>query len=84
MLPKKTGTDFYKDEILNFKVKDLQYGSVGIVKGVNDKTPQTLLEVEDDDGVVLIPVNDAFIKEIDRKNKLIIIETPEGLLDLRV
>ncbi len=84
LLPKREGTNFYKDEIQGFKVKDVQYGAIGIVRSVNDKTPQTLLEVEDDNGVVLIPVNDVFIKEIDRENKLIIVETPEGLLDLRI
>lgn len=84
MLPKKTGTDFYKDEIIGFKVEDVQFGTVGILKGINDHTPQTLFEVEDEHGVILIPVNDVFLKKIDRKNKLILVETPEGLLDLRI
>jgi len=84
LLPKKTGTNFYKDEIIGFKVEDVKYGYVGVLKGINDHTPQTLFEVEDDKGVILIPVNDTFLKEIDRKNKLIIVDTPEGLLDLRL
>jgi 16S rRNA processing protein RimM len=84
MLPKKTGKDFYKDEILDFNVVDVNFGNVGVVKGVNDKTPQLLLEVENEDGVVMIPVNDTFIIDIDRNNKLIKVETPEGLLDLRL
>lgn len=84
MLPKKTGTDFYKDEIIGYKVEDVQFGTVGILKGINDHTPQTLFEVEDEHGVILIPVNDVFLKKIDRKNKLILVETPEGLLDLRI
>lgn len=83
ILPERTGLDFYNNEILEFKVEDKQYGYVGIVKGVNDKTPQTLLEVHDERGTVFIPVNDEFIKKIDRKNQLIVVETPEGLLDLR-
>ena len=83
ILPKREGLDFYQNEILDFKVEDTQYGSVGVVVGVNDKTPQTLLEVKDDRGLVFIPVNEIFIKKIDRKNQLIIVETPEGLLDLR-
>ena len=84
MLPKKIGNDFYKDEIIGFKVEDVQFGPVGILKGINDHTPQTLFEVEDANGVILIPVNDVFLKKIDRKNKLILVETPEGLLDLRI
>ena len=35
------------------------------------------------DGVeILIPINDEFIKEVDRKNKTIVVDTPEGLIDL--
>lgn len=82
LLPKKEGTNFYKDEIIGFKVEDIQHGYVGVVKGVNDRTPQILLEVEDENGVVMIPVA-AFMKKINRDNKTIIVETPEGLLDLR-
>ncbi len=83
LLPKRKGLDFYNNEILDFIVEDTQYGPVGVVIAVNDKTPQTLLEVKDDSGIVFIPVNEVFIKKIDRKNQLIIVETPEGLLDLR-
>lgn len=83
MLPESDGLDFYNNEIIGFKVKDKQFGLVGVVKDVNEKTPQTLLEVQDDSGIVFIPVNEVFIKEIDRKNQTIFVETPEGLLDLR-
>lgn len=83
LLPKREGLDFYQNEIIDFKVEDTQYGYVGIVVGVNDKTPQTLLEVKDERGLVFIPVNEVFIKQIDRNNQLIVVETPEGLLDLR-
>jgi 16S rRNA processing protein RimM len=83
LLPEKTGNEFYKAEIIGFKVQDIQFGYVGIIKGVNEKTPQILLEVIDENGsLVLIPA-DAFIKKIDRDSQIVIIETPEGLLDLR-
>jgi len=83
ILPERKGLDFYNNEILDFKVEDAEYGYVGIVKGINEKTPQTLLEVQDERGTVFIPVNEVFIKKIDRKNQTILVETPEGLLDLR-
>ncbi len=82
LLPKKKGISFYKDEIIGFKVEDIQHGFIGVVRSINDRTPQVLLEVEDDNGVVMIPVA-AFMKKIDRENKTVIVETPEGLLDLR-
>lgn len=83
LLPQKSGTDFYNDEIIGFEVKDVNEGIIGIVKGVNDRTPQLLLEVMDENGMVFIPVTDTFILEIDRKKQLITVETPDGLLDLR-
>jgi len=82
LLPELEENDFYKDEIIDFKVIDVNYGDVGILRSINDLTPQTLLEVENDEGIILIP-SDAFIKNIDRDNQIITIETPEGLLDLR-
>lgn len=82
-LPKRLGKDFYNAEIIGFKVSDVLYGYVGFIKGVNDKTPQTLLEIIDDSGkLILIPAIDAFIKRIDRERQEVIVETPEGLLDL--
>jgi 16S rRNA processing protein RimM len=85
LLPELEGNAFYKAEIIGFKVEDVHRGVVGIVKGVNEKTPQTLLEVIDEnDNLVLIPAIDAFIQKIDRDNKIIFVETPEGLLDLHI
>ncbi len=83
ILPERSGNAYYKDEIIGFMVEDVNFGSVGVVRGVNDKTPQVLLEVENEQGVILIPL-EAFTKEIDRDNQLILVETPEGLLDLRM
>ena len=31
---------------------------------------------------ILIPLHDNFLKEVNRKEKKIIVETPEGLIDL--
>ena len=83
LLPEKSGNEFYKAEIIGFKVEDIQFGYVGIIKGVNEKTPQILLEVIDDAGSLILIPADAFIKNIDRDNQLVLVETPEGLLDLR-
>ena len=83
LLPQKNGTDFYKDEITGFEVNDVNEGIIGTVKGVNDRRPQLLLEVVNENGMVFIPVTDAFILEIDRKKQRIDVKTPEGLLDLR-
>lgn len=81
-LPKLTGNRFYYHEVIGFTVEDVNYGYVGVIKRVNDATTQALFEVENNGKEVLIPVDDHFLKEVDRENRKIIVQTPEGLLDL--
>ncbi|MDO4230187.1 MAG: ribosome maturation factor RimM [Capnocytophaga sp.] len=81
-LPKLSGNKFYYHEIIGFTMEDVTYGYVGKITGVNDTTSQALFEVENNDNQILIPMNDEIIEEVDRKNKKIIVKTPEGLIDL--
>ena len=53
-----------------------------VVKGVNDTTAQALFEVDRDGIEILIPLNDDFIKKIDRTNNSITVNTPKGLIEL--
>ena len=80
--PKLEGNKFYFHEIINFKLIDENFGLVGVVKGVNDTTAQALFEVDRDGIEILIPLNDDFIKKIDRTNKSITVNTPKGLIEL--
>ena len=82
MLPKLTGNQFYYHEIIGFQLEDMNFGLVGEIVGVNDKTAQPLFEVDKDGIEVFIPMIDHFIKKIDRKNGKVIVETPAGLIDL--
>ncbi len=81
-LPKLSGNKFYFHEVIGFQVEDVNYGFVGIITGVNDTTHQPLFEIERDDKQILIPMNDEFLKEVNRDSKKIIVQTPEGLIDL--
>lgn len=82
LLPKLEGNKFYFHEVINFKLIDENFGLVGVVKGVNDTTAQALFEVDRDGIEILIPLNDDFIKKIDRTNKSITVNTPKGLIEL--
>jgi 16S rRNA processing protein RimM len=82
MLPKLTGNQFYFHEVIGFQLEDVNQGLVGEIVGINDKTAQPLFEVDKDGNDVFIPMIDHFIKKIDRENKKVIVETPEGLIDL--
>ncbi len=81
-LPKLTGNKFYFHEVIGFTIEDIRLGDVGIITSINDHTAQALFEIKKGDVEILIPMIDEFIKKIDRKNKKVIMETPEGLLEM--
>ena len=81
-LPKLENDQFYYHEIIGFTVNDIHFGKVGILKGVNDRTPQTLLEIDRDGKEILVPLNDQFFKELDKAKKTIILECPDGLIEM--
>lgn len=82
LLPKLDDGQFYFHEVIGFSVKDVHYGDIGIIKSVNDSAAQALFEIEKDDRQILIPITDDFIEKVDKKNKLLLLKTPEGLIDL--
>ena len=81
-LPKLTGDKFYFHEIIDFDIEDVNHGHIGVITGVNDSSAQPLFEVDSNGVEIFIPMIDHFIKKVDRENNKIIVETPEGLLDL--
>jgi len=82
LLPKLEGNKFYFHEVTGFTMIDTNFGRVGTITGINDNTAQSLFEIDRDGIEILIPMNDEFIQKVDRKNKTITVETPEGLIDL--
>ena len=81
-LPKLEGNKFYFHEIIGYTVLDQNFGPVGTIKGVNDNTAQALFIIDHNGKEVLIPINDDFIKKVDRETKQITLDTPEGLIDI--
>ncbi len=85
LLPKLEGDKFYFHEVIGFKIKDIKYGIIGEIISINDNTAQALFIIKTDDNKdVLIPLIDEFIKDVDRGNKLITVETPEGLIQMNL
>ena len=81
-LPVLEGNKFYYHEIEGFKIKDKKVGELGYIKYVNDKSPQHLFVVDYNKTEILIPINDDLIENIDRKEKLINMNLPSGLIEL--
>lgn len=82
LLPELREDQFYFHEVIGFTVEDESYGTVGTLTGINDTTSQALFEIEKNGKQILIPMNDEFLQKVDKKNKTIIVKTPEGLIDL--
>jgi 16S rRNA processing protein RimM len=82
MLPKLTGNKFYFHEVIGFEVEDKRLGIVGEIQSINDSTAQPLFEVLKDDIEILIPMIDHFLVKIDRENKKVIMDLPEGLIEM--
>ncbi|MCH4822735.1 ribosome maturation factor RimM [Gramella lutea] len=82
LLPKLPEDKFYFHEIIGFDVHDTEHGNIGKIVSINDSTAQALFEIEKDGKQILIPMNDEFIEKVDKNNRLLKVNTPEGLIDL--
>lgn len=82
LLPKLSGNKFYFHEVIGYTLLDAVHGDIGIIKSINDSTPQALFEVQKGDKELLIPITDEIITKVDRDAKTISVTTPEGLVGL--
>jgi 16S rRNA processing protein RimM len=80
--PKSGRGEFYDDEIIAFEVLDVEGNVIGKVTGVEEAGPNKLLAVDREGKEVLIPVNGPFITSINKSKKKIIVDLPEGFLEI--
>ncbi len=80
--PKSGKNTFYDDEIVNFLVVDKQKGNIGTVTEVLNSGLQKLLSITEGEDEILIPINDIFIKKVDRKKSIIEVDLPDGFLEM--
>ncbi len=81
-LPKLEGNQFYYHEVIGFEIEDQRLGVVGKIVSVNDSTAQPLFEVLNGEVEMLIPMIDQFLVKVDRENKKVIMNLPEGLVEM--
>jgi len=83
LLPEKKGNSFYFHEVKGFKMIDVNRGEIGLIKTVLDSPGQDLFQVFNKEGKeILIPMNGGIIKKVDRKEKSITVDTPDGLIEI--
>lgn len=80
-LPPLTGAgQFYYHEVTGFTVVDAVAGPLGPVETFYELPQHDVLAVRHGTHEVLIPVNDAIIKRVDREARELHVTLPEGLL----
>jgi 16S rRNA processing protein RimM len=82
MLPKLEGNKFYFHEVIGFEIEDQRLGVFGKIVSINDTSAQPLFEVLNGNVEILVPMIDAFLIKIDRENKKVIMDLPEGLVEM--
>lgn len=81
-LPKLEGNRFYFHEVIGFRVVDVNIGELGTVMQIIDQSSQAILVIEHNGKEILVPITDDIIKSVDRKNNVIQVITPTGLVDI--
>lgn len=82
-LPKLEGNAFYYHEVVGFQVLHDRSEVIGEIKSVRDTSAQDLFEITSPvQKEILIPVIDEWIVEVNRSEKTIILDLPEGLLEV--
>jgi 16S rRNA processing protein RimM len=82
MLPKLSGNKFYFHEVIGFEIEDKRLGVFGKIVSINDTSAQPLFEVLNGNVEILVPMIDQFLVKIDRENKKVIMDLPEGLVEM--
>ena len=66
---------------VGFRVEDIHYGYLGKITHVDDSTVNVLFVIEQDGKEILLPAHEEFIRGLDKKEKLLTVEIPDGLLE---
>lgn len=81
-LTKLNEDQYYYHELIGFEVLDQKLGKIGEVKVVYDLETQDLLGVDHKGKEVLIPIQDQILLKVDKVDKKVYCQLPDGLLDI--
>jgi len=82
LVPKLKDDEFFYHEIIGFMVSDVEKGEIGKIETIYNLPQNDLLVINHKEKEVLIPLKKELIKEFSRENKSILMQLPEGLLDV--
>ena len=64
-----------------FQVEDIHHGCLGEIVAVDDSTMNVLFVIEKDGDELLLPAHEEFIIDLDRENRVLKVDIPDGLLE---
>ncbi|MBL4705172.1 MAG: 16S rRNA processing protein RimM [Flavobacteriales bacterium] len=83
LLPELDTQDFYHHEVIGFNVEDKQHGDIGVIADIVESNTNPIFKIEHPSGQeILIPVADNFIEKVNKEEKRIFVNCPEGLIEL--
>ena len=82
MLPELNADQFYYHEIIGYSITNEKSELIGNILEVIDNSSNRLISVSIKDNEALLPFNDNHILKIDKPNKTIQLQIPEGLVEL--
>jgi 16S rRNA processing protein RimM len=83
-LPPLKEKKFYFHELPGFTVIDKNHGEIGVVQNILDFPQQAIFQILKNKIEILIPAKEEFIISIDRENKQLFLNAPEGLIDIYI
>ena len=80
--PKKKKNEFGLKDLLNFIAVDVNEGELGEIIQLQELPQQLIATVHYQNKEVLFPLNEAVIQSIDVVKGIVMVDLPEGLLDI--
>ncbi len=81
-LPKLEGNQFYFHEVIGFTAVDQKRGDIGTIESIIEQGKQAIFSIQFEGKEILIPVSDHLIKKVDRNNRKIHFDCPDGLIEV--
>lgn len=74
--------EVYLHELAGFAVRDLADAPLGVVSGLEEGPTGLMLTVQGPRREFLLPFRKEFVREVDRAGRRLVVDLPDGLLDL--
>ncbi len=68
--------------LLGYEVVDTHYGKIGLLNQVIQHSENPLMLVSNGENEIYIPLQEEFILEINEKEKVILVDCPDGLISI--